>query len=217
MIKLILVLLMIAVFSGCATKIRTTTTTFYAPEHQQRGAIIVVSSDHQTNNSLAFKHYQAKFNEKLKAQGYTIAPSIEASDYIALVSYGIDQGKSSLVSTPIIGKISGGTEYRSGMIYIDGKKTRYSGFDYRMPVYGVVGSSTRTVTTYTRAIAMDIVKTESFKQNNPVKMYEVRAKSVGNCSVMLEVFNEMLEAMFTNFPNESGKAITVTVESDSKC
>lgn len=217
MIKVMLLLLIVAVFTGCANKIRTTTTTFYAPEHQQRGAIIVVSSDHQTNNSLAFKHYQAKFNEKLKAQGYTIAPSIEASDYIALVSYGIDNGKSSVVSTPIVGQIGGGTEYRSGTLYVDGKKTTYSGFNYTMPIYGVVGSSTRMVTTYTRAIAMDIVKTESFKLDNPVKMYEVRAKSVGNCSVMLEVFNEMLEAMFTNFPNESGKALTVVIESDSEC
>jgi len=217
MIKLILVLLMVAVFSGCTTKIRTTTTTFYSPDHQQRGAIIVVSPDQQINHSLAFKHYQSKFNEKLKAHGYTIAPSIEASDYIALVSYGIDQGKSSIVSTPVIGQVGGGTEYRSGTIYVDGEKTRYSGIEYRMPVYGVVGTSTRTVTRYTRAIAMDIVKTEGFKQEYPVKMYEVRAKSVGNCSVMLEVFDEMLEAMFTHFPNESGKAITVTVESDSKC
>ncbi len=217
MIKVMLLLLMVSVLSGCANKIRTTTTTFYAPDHQERGAIIVVSSDHQTNNSLAFKHYQAKFNEKLKAQGYTIAPSIEASDYIALVSYGIDHGKSSIVSTPIVGQIGGGTEYRSGTLYIDGKKTSYSGFNYTMPIYGVVGSSTRTITTYTRAIAMDIVKTDSFKLDNPVKMYEVRAKSVGNCSVMLEVFDEMLEAMFTDFPNESGKAITVVVASDSEC
>jgi len=216
-IKLILVLLMVSVFTGCANKIRTTTTTFYAPDHQQRGAIIVVSLDEQTNQSLAFKHYQARFNDKLKAQGYSIAPNIEASDYIALVSYGIDHGKSSIVSSPIIGQIAGGTEYRSGTVYIDGKKTNYSGFEYTMPIYGVVGSSTRTVTTYTRAIAMDIVKTDSFKSKNPVKMYEIRAKSVGNCSVMLNVFDEILEAMFTHFPNESGKAITVVVESDSNC
>lgn len=217
MIKVILILLMASVFSGCANKIRTTTTTFYAPDHQQRGAIIVMSLDEQTNHSLAFKHYQARFNDKLKAQGYSIAPNIEASNYIALVSYGIDHGKSSLVSTPVIGQIGGGTEYRSGTINIDGKKTAYSGFYYSMPIYGVVGSSTRTVTTYTRAIAMDIVKTDSFKSKDPIKMYEIRAKSVGNCAVMLEVFDEMLEAMFTNFPNESGKAITVSVESDSEC
>ncbi len=217
MINVILLLLMVSVFTGCANSIRTTTTTFYAPDHQQRGAIIVVASDHQTNHSLAFKHYQAKFNEKLKAQGYTIAPSIEASDYIALVSYGIDNGKSSIVSTPIVGQIGGGTEYRSGTVYVDGKKTNYSGFYYSMPIYGVVGSSTHTVTTYTRAIAMDIVKTDSFKSKNPIKMYEIRAKSIGNCAIMLEVFDEMLQAMFTNFPNESGKAITVSVESESKC
>ena len=217
MIKIILLLFMVSIFLGCTNKIRTTTTTFYAPEHQQRGAIIVMSLDRQANNSLAFKHYQSKFNDKLKAQGYSIARSVEESDYIALVSYGIDHGKSSIISTPIVGQISGGTEYRSGTVYIDGKKTTYSGFSYTMPVYGVVGSSTRTITKYTRAIAMDIVKTDSFKLKKPVKMYEVRAKSVGNCSVMLDVFDEMLEAMFTNFPNESGKAIVVAVDSDSNC
>ncbi len=203
--------------TGCGNSVRTTTTVFFAPDHQQRGTIFVMSPDSQVQHSLAFKYYQSRFNDKLKALGYRIAPSAKEAEFIALVSYGIDQGKDSVVSLPVLGQMGGGMEYQSGTVVIDGKKTTYSGVHYRMPEYGVVGTSTQTVTTYTRAIAMDIIKADTLQSDLPQKVYEVRAISVGNCAVFLEVFDEMLEAMFMNFPNKNAQAVTVSVESDSQC
>lgn len=74
-----------------------------------------------------------------------------------------------------------------------------------MPTYGVVGSSTGSATRYNRAIALDIVEASSFKKGNPKKVYQGRTKSKGSCSVIVEVFDEMLEAMFIGFPGENGR------------
>ena len=86
-----------------------------------------------------------------------------------------------------------------------------------MPTYGVVGSGTRSVTAYTRAIALDIVDAESMKKGSPRKVYEGRVKSTGKCSIIVEVFDEMLEAMFTDFPGESGKTRRMSVSGDFNC
>jgi len=47
-----------------------------------------------------------------------------------------------------------------------------------MPTYGVIGSSTGSVTQFTRAIALDVIDAKS-TDNNIKKVYEARAKKHG--------------------------------------
>jgi len=93
----------------------------------------------------------------------------------------------------------------------------YSGSSYTMPSYGVVGFANNSVDMYTRAIALDIVDAQSLKNGNPKKVYEMRAKSTGSCSVIAGVFQEILEATFKNFPGENGKVYNAEVESKGGC
>ena len=64
---------------------------------------------------------------------------------------------------------------------------------------------------------MDIVDAGSLRIGAFRKIYEIRAKSTGGCSVIAEVFDEMLEAMFWDFPGESGKPRTVEVGGEFNC
>ncbi len=75
-----------------------------------------------------------------------------------------------------------------------------------MPTYGVVGSSTSTVTSdvYTRKLAIDIVTSDTLNSEKPDKVYEGRVTSKGSCGAIAEVMDEMLEALFSKFPNGSG-------------
>ena len=86
-----------------------------------------------------------------------------------------------------------------------------------MPTYGVVGSSTSSSTTYTRAIALDIVDANSLKADQPKKVYESRVKSSGSCSVIAGVFNELLEAMFKGFPGDNGKTRSAQIPYKGQC
>lgn len=137
---------------------------------------------------------------------YTIKNNPSEAEFTALVAYGIDEGKSGVVSTPIFGQTGGGATF-----------TSYGTSSYTMPSYGVVASSTNSVTTYTRAIALDIVKTETFKAGQPKKIFELRAKSIGTCSVISGVFEEILESIFQDFPGQNGKARKITVEFKGNC
>jgi len=49
------------------------------------------------------------------------------------------------------------------------------------------------------------------------KIYEGQVKSERKCSAISGVFQEILTAMFKNFPRENGKSVTVNVPMKSKC
>lgn len=201
-------LFLMAFISGCVhtPTVDTTLSTFYSPEYKNAGSISVVAAAAEVNNSLEFAHYKARIEQQLASHGYTIKNNPSEAEFIALVAYGIDEGKSGVVSTPIFGQTGGGATF-----------TSYGTSSYTMPSYGVVASSTNSVTTYTRAIALDIVKTETFKAGQPKKLFELRAKSIGTCSVISGVFEEILESMFQDFPGQNGKARKISVVFKGNC
>jgi len=203
--------------TGCARYVVTNTTNFYKPDYHSKGKVSVVAADSKVDGSLEFAHYKSRFEAKLANIGYQIVAQPNDADYLALVSYGIDSGKTSQVSTPIYGQTGGGTTYKSGTVYSGGQTASYSGSTYTMPSYGIVGMTSGSHTTYQRAIALDIVEAKSFLQGKPVVLLESRAKSRGSCNQIVEVFDEILEAMFNEFPGENGRAKKIRVTSNANC
>ena len=206
----------LALLTGCA-EVVTNTTVFYVETYSPGKSISVVSGEADVNSSLEFAAYKRKFENKLSIAGYKIEQDPNQADYIALIAYGIDDGKTAIISTPIFGRTGGGTTYSSGTIYGSGGSVNYSGSNYTMPTYGIVGSSTNSVTTYNRAIALDIIEASSFKEGDPRTVYQGRTRSEGRCSVIVEVFDEMLEAMFSDFPGENGRNRKQSIRGDFNC
>ena len=154
----------------------------------------------------------------MRLSGFSIAPEGSA-DYIAFVSYGIDGGteQTGVTSTPVYGQTGGGTTYSSGTVSsYSGGYGSYSGTSYTMPTYGIVGSSTSSYsyTTYKRSLALDIVEAATVEDGEPVKVFEGRLTSSGSCGIMREVIDEMIEAIFTDFPNANGK---IVIPSKANC
>ena len=196
-------LLLVLFLSGCAT-VDTMTTPFYTQEYKNAGTISVIAAVADVSYSPEFLQFKSRIEQKLAANGYSIASNPSEAEYIAFVTYGIDDGQNTVVSTPMLGQ-TGTTVSSSG------------GSSYTMPSYGVAGSSITSASQYTRAIALDIVVAASVKEGHPKKIYENRAKSVGSCRAISGVFDEMLEAMFEDFPGQSGKKRTVTVSFKGGC
>ena len=132
---------------------------------------------------------------------------------------GIGRGKEELVSSPVYGSTGGGTTTFSGSAYNygGGGSTYYSGTAYSMPTFGVVGSSTSSVTTYTRQLAMDLVETSTLESKKSNKIYEGRVKSTGACSMIPAVMPEMLESLFKGFPKQSGSTHVIDLPWDGTC
>lgn len=120
---------------GCSN---SRVSTFYATDYKNAGTISVVAAAAELNDSLEFRHYKARFEQSLAAHGYKIISNPADAEFIAVVAYGIDEGKSGVVTTPIYGLTGGGTTF-----------TSLGTSSYTMPSYGAVASSTNSVTTYT--------------------------------------------------------------------
>lgn len=121
------VLLLAVFFSGC-TQFNATTTRFYPTEYRSVGTISVIATTAEVNDSLEFSYYKPRIGQKLASYGYTIVSNPSEAKYVALVAYGIDEGKSGIVSTPIFGQTGGGTTTFSS----------YGSSYYTMPTYGMV-------------------------------------------------------------------------------
>lgn len=206
-------LFFIAVFTtACSTmEVKTNTTAFYVSEYKSAGSIFVISADAEKNNSLEFANYKKKIEAKLVVTGYSIAANADLAEYIASVAYGIGNGKTSVILTP---RLSSPNALYGGRLST--KPYRH----YMMPSYDVVGASANLITTYTRAIKLDIVVAKSLKKgkiDQAQKVYESKVKSTGECAVIAGIFDQLLEAMFQNFPGDNGKTITATIPYDGQC
>lgn len=180
--------LLLLFLSGCAT-IDATTTSSFPPDFTNAGTIAVVAAVAEVNTSAEFSQYKTRIESKLAANGYTIVASPPEARSIALVAYGMDVGQSGFVTTPLFSSATS---------------------RYPMPSYATVGASAPSLPSYTRAIALDIVDTASLKAGKPKKILELRTTSVGSSRSISCVFDDLLNAMFMDFPGISGKAKSVT-------
>jgi hypothetical protein len=199
------------------TYLKTDTTAFYKESFESKGSIVVLSGDINLNNSLEFDTYKQKVQAKLLIEGFSLAVDIGSADYAALLLYAVDDGKQSVVYTPIYGRTSRIINSYSDIAYNEDGKAVYIRTNHLSPSFGVVGASKQTKTNYRHTLAMDIVTADSLSQDQAKKIFEGRTISTGKCSVMVEVFDEMLEAMFIDFPGENGRNRAQTVESITHC
>ena len=203
--------------SPVQTYLKTDTTAFYKQPFESKGSIVVLPGDINLNNSLEFDAYRQKLQTKLIAEGFNLASDKASADFAALLLFAVDDGKESVVYTPIYGRTGRHINSYSDIAYSEDGKAVYIRKNYLSPSYGVVGASAQTKTNYRHTLAMDIVTADSLNQDQMKKVYEGRTISVGKCSLTVEVFDEMLEAMFVDFPGENGRNRSQTVEASTNC
>jgi uncharacterized protein YceK len=199
--------------TGCAGLIKTSSTTFHGPEHNNRGSIAVLPIDKTQEGSLEFRAVSEYLTRKLNQTGYTI-PAVDVKPmYAAFITYGIDNGTTSISSVPIFGQTGGGTSFTTGSISSYGQTSTFSGTTTTMPTFGMVGTMPVSSTEYNRKVNIDIWKNDA----PPKKVYEVRGVSSGSCGNINAILFGIIDGMFENFPGESGKAKSVIVKWNGKC
>ena len=203
-----LVLIATIALGGCAAikpQLRSVTTTFGDPAFKPGGTVAVIAADAAQNNSLEFTHFKELIADRLAASGYAVIGDVASAQQIAIVSYGIDNGRTERVTVPVYGQLNG-LFYGSGTLFYGGRHGATGANLYSMPQYGIVGTSTDSFTTYSRALALDIVDGPSFRANATKKLLELRTRSEGGCATMAVILPSLVQATFAVFPGEYGKA-----------
>lgn len=203
------------VLTGCGSFVRTNSTTFHGDSSEERGAIAVLPLDDQQRESLSFKSVSEYLLRKLSEKGYTPTKNPAEAKFLTFISYGIDNGKSTVSSVPIFGQTGGGTSYSSGTVTgSGGGYANYSGTTTTMKTYGVVGNAVSSGTEFKRDVNIDIYKVTESK---PVKKYELRGVSYGSCGTINGILPNIIDGMFTEFPGQSGKSKSVDIKWEGDC
>ena len=174
------------------------------PSDYKGKTIAVLPFDKEKFGSLEFNNYKSKLASHFREKGFTIVSPKAEPHYIAFLGYAIDQGRDVLTSysIPQYGVTGYSGAHTTGTITTYGRTGTYSGTTTLIPQYGITGyrSGTYMRRIFTRSMAIKIL---DVKQNKEV--WSMQLSSSGKCGLMRLVFEPMLEAAFSKFPNTQGK------------
>lgn len=220
--------MLVSALGACAVEpgrhVESTVTAFHqlTPGAIQGKKLAVVAYQAERQQTLEFATYRKVLEGRLAQRGFVIVATPREADAVAYVSYGIDSGttQTDMVAVPQFGQTGGGTTYHTGSVRSPtGGFASYSGTSYAMPTFGVTGYTAQAVTSerFARHLAIDVVDRASLDQGAPVRLYEGRLVSRGSCPSFAGVFDALVEAMFQDWPGESGRARTIDVAWAGRC
>lgn len=194
--RLILTLALGALVAACAGKFESDVARFHKLERPAGETIRIEPKDQANLGSLEFEQYASIVRGYLVDLGYR--PTADNPDIVVKVDYSISDGEERIRSRP--GYYSGfhsGFGFRRHSFF-------HSGFHYP---HGFYGNQVYSYTVYTRRLEMDMVNAAS-----GASLFEGRAVSQGRDPRLPEVMPFLVQAMFTNFPGESGVTHLVEIK-----
>lgn len=179
--------------TGCAN-VATKVVTFRSEQLVgPTGTVEVKALREEVQPTLEFAHYKRILQNKLVALGYQLSPENEQSDYVVLLDYAVAET----------------LDESNERLYLDAAHINLR----RSRTDTVVVVNDRSDKQYKRTVKVVIA------ENTPEapRLYEVTGHSEGECEVLSIVFDEMIDAMFTDFPAANGSTKTIRVEGDVRC
>jgi Domain of unknown function (DUF4136) len=208
---------------GCAVPFKAQVNRFQAMPAPQGLSFAVVASDPKRDGSLEFSQYAGLVGSKLSALGYQPAANADAANLIVKLDYGVDEGKEKLRSAPGSGFGYGfggfGPWDRFGRLgYGHGYGSRYgygrSGFIYGFHdpfLFGYGQDQVESYTVFTSGLDLTIER-----KANGERLFEGKAKAMSSDDNLTRLVPNLVEAMFTGFPGNSGETVKITVAPPEK-
>ena len=206
--------------SACATGFPAQVQRFQAMPAPQGQTFAIQASDRDKSGGLEFSQYADLVRRHLVELGYTEAPSAQAATMVVTLDYGVDNGRDRVVARPDpFGPYGYGFGGRYRPFY-----SRYGYFGrYRSPfywgwddpfLYGPFGYNSYdvdTYTVYTSFLDMDIRRTSDGQS-----LFEGLAQARSRSNQLTALVPNLVEAMFTGFPGNSGETVRITVAPEER-
>jgi len=185
--------LLIGLIVACTgTGVTSEVTRFHRVQQPSGETIAIVPADEARVGSIEFASYAAIVADRLAALGYKVVTSGE-TDLVARMDYAVGPAETEIRAWP---RNYVHYHFRLGHPY-----PYYFGHYWDEPeVYAY--------TVYPRSLDIDIVDKEG------TAVFEGHVRSVGRESNMNQVIEYLVDAMFQNFPGESGVTKVVTISKD---
>jgi hypothetical protein len=216
--KLASIPLLLAGLAACATPFNADVTRYQtqlpAPQGQ---SFAVVAEDPALAGGLEFSQYASPVATQMQRLGYTQATSPENATLLVRFDYGIDRGRERVrrtgFSDPFYNPWYGYSPfgYRRGYGYRPIGFGRYPGFYRGGPwAYGMhdpfFDSGYDSYTVYTSGIDLKIDRA-----SDKARLFEGKAEALSTSSRLQYLVPNLVDAMFTDFPGESGRTVRISV------
>ncbi|MGN6620780.1 MAG: DUF4136 domain-containing protein [Sphingomonas sp.] len=192
--------------SACATPFNARVSRFQEMSAPAGQTFVVQAKDPHLNGSLEFQHYADVVAEEMTRQGYQRASDPARADLVVEMHYSVDHGREKIVSDPDpwgpwAGSPWGYWGYRG------------YGWGFRDPfLFGPgYGDNIRSYTLYSSELDLDIDRTSDGKQ-----VFTGKAEAHSTTDALPKLVPQLIDAMFTGFPGNSGETVKITVQPDRR-
>ena len=215
--------LALATVSACTTGFNADVSRFQtqlpAPQGQ---SFYVVAEDPALAGGLEFSQYASEVSKNLAELGYTQAASPEDATLLVRFDYGVDQGRERIRSTgfrrdpfydswygysrPVVYR---GYDGRPRVAYVPSRAWGYGWYD---PFFG--GSGYGGVDSYTVFTSGIDLKIDDAKTGE--RLFEGKAEAASTSNRLQYLVPNLVEAMFTDFPGNSGETVRISVKPEDQ-
>jgi len=185
---------MLLVLAGCATGLPTQVSRFNALSAPSGQTFVIQAADPHNQGGIEFGQYAQLVRQRLIAQGFRDAGNAERSDLVVMLDYGVDNGQAKVVGYPSLSARFGFGAYRP--FY-------WGWYD---PFAFDSGTEVRSYRVFTSFVDMDIKRTSDGQA-----VFEGTAKARSTSDKLPRLVPNLVEALFTNFPGQSGETVRITV------
>lgn len=187
--------------AACASNFRADVSRFQSQLPAPQGqSFAVVADDPALAGGLEFSQYAKLVEQRMEELGYTQA-SPENATLLLRFDYGVDNGRERIRSSGYTRDPYWSPWYGYSPYYSRGRAWGYGWYD---PFFD--NSSVESYTVYTSGIDMKIDRAADGQ-----RLFEGKAQAASTSNKLQYLVPNLVEAMFTDFPGNSGETVRITV------
>ena len=197
-LKSLAVMATIILVSGCASSIKSDVSSWHQLPPPNGERCVIVPKDEGKNGSIEFAHYAELVSQSLQQVGYRPAGAGNPAELIVRIDYSVSDGRSEVRS------------YGGGYGYYG-----YYGYSPWNNYYGLgspYNHDVRTHAVFARHFSLEIAAANGDDEN----LFESKVISEGRSNRLQEVMPYLVEAMFTDFPGQSGVTRRVKLDAEKE-
>jgi hypothetical protein len=208
--KILLSLGLLALVAACTTPFTADVSRFQRLPAPSGESFTIEARDAERSGGLEFAQYASYVEKQLTQQGYQRAASPEAATLVVKLDYGVNDGREKLDTRYTgFGAGYGGWGGWGWPYYSRYRYHPYYWGSFYDPFWGPGfggGTEVYSYTVYRSFLDMDIVR------KNGAPVFEGRAEATTRSSDLTKLVPNLVEAMFSGFPGNSGQTVRVKID-----
>jgi hypothetical protein len=207
-VKLVAAALLMLAVAACASPFNANVSRFQSQLPPPAGQTFAVVAENPANaGGIEFGQYARLVEAKLSQQGYTPVADPAKATLLVRFDYGVDNGRERIRSTGFYHDRFWGPWYGYGRVGYWGHGGAW-GYGWYDPWFD---NGIESYTIYTSGIDMKIER-----HADGQRLFEGKAEAVSTSNHLQYLVPNLVEAMFTGFPGNSGETVRISVAPEKK-